>query len=390
MSTWRRVALLTLCLGVASPAAAIELPQKTELQKALKELEDAKANGHEIAQALEHLEDELSVLQEETAALAKAIQANEQEMAEKEASLSILSAEFDKKQKELQTQQTAFNKMVGTLLQMRRVPKGALINRDQTLEEQLRAASVADSTLRHIQEQADSLKQQSEELQTLKAKVSETQTELAKEHDVLLEQRGKLSSKVEARQSVYSNTKNNHQSVQTRIKKLAKESQSLQTLLAKLEKEREQLKTIGVPQPKPKRSKSSVNYTAGNKPLRMPAAGSVSGRFGEEVIAGEKLKGILLNTPKNATVTAPESGEIAFTGPFMDYGTMVIIRRDDAHHILVAGLHKTDAKVGQRVIAGEPIGRMGDVAPKQTELYLELRKDGKPIDPLPWIGKDAK
>lgn len=383
--------LVYMLVLLAMPAQALELPQKSELQKALSELEDARSSGKQIASALEKLEDELGDLQDETTALAKAIQRNEKDLNDKETSLAILSAEYDKKQKELSTQQKAFNKMVSTLLQMQRVPKSALLNRSQSLQEQLRAASVADSTIRHIQTEADSLSQQSAELQKLRKKVTETKTQLEAEQVLLVSQRQSLSKKISARESVYGSTKNNHKSVQKRIGSLAKESKSLQTLLAKLEAEREQLKTIGVPQAKPKRaSKQGKVYSKANKPLRMPATGEVTGRYGDEKVAGERLKGITMQTNKGAIVTAPETGEIAFTGPFMDYGTMIIIRRDDAHHILVAGLQETSAKVGQRVILGEPIGKMGKKPPKQTELYLELRKGGKPIDPMPWIGKDAK
>ena len=57
-------------------------------------------------------------------------------------------------------------------------------------------------------------------------------------------------------------------------------------------------------------------------------------------------------------------------------------------------MEATDVKIGQFVLAGEPIGRMGnaalasaaslDVASDRPLLYDEIRADGDPVDPKPW------
>ena len=57
---------------------------------------------------------------------------------------------------------------------------------------------------------------------------------------------------------------------------------------------------------------------------------------------------------------------------------------------LLAGLDRLDAAPGQRVLAGEPVGQLG-VAEKAGErsgrvpLYLELRRNGQPVDPRYWF-----
>ena len=50
---------------------------------------------------------------------------------------------------------------------------------------------------------------------------------------------------------------------------------------------------------------------------------------------------------------------------------------------LLAGMDNIDCEVGQMLLAGEPVGQM----PKSndTHLYIELRKDNKPLDPMAWI-----
>jgi septal ring factor EnvC (AmiA/AmiB activator) len=55
----------------------------------------------------------------------------------------------------------------------------------------------------------------------------------------------------------------------------------------------------------------------------------------------------------------------------------------------MAGFQKLDAAVGQLVRAGEPVGAMPSWTPGQggsrPALYVELRRDGEPIDPGPWL-----
>jgi septal ring factor EnvC (AmiA/AmiB activator) len=64
---------------------------------------------------------------------------------------------------------------------------------------------------------------------------------------------------------------------------------------------------------------------------------------------------------------------------------MVIIRHSDGYHTMLAGLDEIDCKPGQFVLEGEPVGSMGGGT--DTRLYMELREDGKPVDPAGWMGK---
>ena len=45
-----------------------------------------------------------------------------------------------------------------------------------------------------------------------------------------------------------------------------------------------------------------------------------------------------------------------------------------------------DATVGQSLFAGEPVGSMSG-SEKNPMLYIELRRDGQPVNPEPWLAK---
>ena len=74
-----------------------------------------------------------------------------------------------------------------------------------------------------------------------------------------------------------------------------------------------------------------------------------------------------------------------FAGPFRGYGQLVIIEHGDGYHTLLAGLGRLDTSVGQSLLAGEPVGIM--VAQTQPTLYIELRKNGQPINPAGFMNR---
>ncbi len=129
--------------------------------------------------------------------------------------------------------------------------------------------------------------------------------------------------------------------------------------------------------------------------LPQPASGKRIRSFGSRTEYGSQSKGISLLTRSNARITSPNDGWIVYAGPFRSYGQLLIINAGGGYHILLAGMSNIDVKVGQFVLAGEPVATMGGLQANlntsegtaQPVLYIEFRKNGKPIDPDPWWAK---
>jgi septal ring factor EnvC (AmiA/AmiB activator) len=119
--------------------------------------------------------------------------------------------------------------------------------------------------------------------------------------------------------------------------------------------------------------------------LPFPVVGRVVGRYGEESDSGLISKGITIETRPGAQVVAPHEGRVAFAGPFRGYGQLLIIEHGEAYHSLMAGFDRIDAVIGQLVFGGEPVGVMGYPDDGKPNLYLELRRNNRPVDPLPWF-----
>jgi septal ring factor EnvC (AmiA/AmiB activator) len=116
-----------------------------------------------------------------------------------------------------------------------------------------------------------------------------------------------------------------------------------------------------------------------------PVAGRIVDRFGEKRSTGLTRRGIDMETRPNALVVAPVDGRIVFAGNFRGYGQLLIIEHGEGYHSLLAGMARIDGTVGQQVLAGEPVGVMGNPTSGKPRLYVELRRDGQPINPVPWL-----
>jgi septal ring factor EnvC (AmiA/AmiB activator) len=103
--------------------------------------------------------------------------------------------------------------------------------------------------------------------------------------------------------------------------------------------------------------------------------------------------GITYSVAPGAFVSSPCTGRVAFAAPFRSYGRLMIIECGGGYDFVMSGLARLDAAVGRPLRAGEPIGRMADYDPSRTadkpSLYVELRKNGQAINPLPYLNGKA-
>ncbi|MGE0849586.1 MAG: murein hydrolase activator EnvC [Hyphomicrobiaceae bacterium] len=142
----------------------------------------------------------------------------------------------------------------------------------------------------------------------------------------------------------------------------------------------------------PGRIKPAMPFPEAKGLLPLPAQGKRVLAFGEKTQYGSQSKGIVLETRQGGQIVSPCDGWIVYAGEFRSYGQLLIINAGGGYHILLAGLSQIDAQLGQFVLAGEPVGVMSAGA-KSTQakpqesapiLYIEFRKDQRPIDPDAW------
>jgi lipoprotein NlpD len=98
--------------------------------------------------------------------------------------------------------------------------------------------------------------------------------------------------------------------------------------------------------------------------------------------------GILLPGRVGQDVRAAAAGRVVYTGSGLrGYGNLIIIKHGDT--LLSAYAHNREMVVheGQEVAMGQVIARMGEDAHQLPVLYFEIRQNGRPVDPLPFLSR---
>lgn len=114
--------------------------------------------------------------------------------------------------------------------------------------------------------------------------------------------------------------------------------------------------------------------------LIVPASGYRAHRFGDLLSDGTRADWIALRTEAGARVVAPAAGTIEYARPFRSFGNLIILRTEDARHIILSGLGRIAVQEGQIVDQGEFVGDMPSEKPRPV-LTLELRQGEWPVDP---------
>jgi murein hydrolase activator len=143
----------------------------------------------------------------------------------------------------------------------------------------------------------------------------------------------------------------------------------------------------------PARLAPKTHFAQARGEVPRPVSGRVSRAFNQPDGAGGTTRGVSFTTRPKAGVTSPADGWVQFAGPFRSYGQLLIINAGDGYYLLLAGMEQISVEVGQFVLAGEPVGSMGEksAGPSGSDgdptLYVEFKKDGGSIDPEPWWAK---
>ena len=122
--------------------------------------------------------------------------------------------------------------------------------------------------------------------------------------------------------------------------------------------------------------------------LQPPVIGVVVKAWGEPTDGGPAT-GVFYHAPPGAHVISPCGGRVVFAEGFRSYGLLAIIDCGGGYHVVLSGFERLDVKPGQSLVAGEPVGTMPAWEPGSTArrpaLYVELRHDGTPVNPAPWL-----
>jgi septal ring factor EnvC (AmiA/AmiB activator) len=122
--------------------------------------------------------------------------------------------------------------------------------------------------------------------------------------------------------------------------------------------------------------------------LEWPVPGRVTGRFGQRGGRfGETTvsNGIEIAAPEGTPVRAVHAGTISYADEFTGFGNLVIVDHGANTYSLYGYLSSITAERGTPVDASGEVGRVGTTPAGPAALYLEIRVDGRSVDPVQWL-----
>jgi murein hydrolase activator len=397
---------LLFALTLAMPLAA----QQADLERLQRELADDRARAEQLEAAAATLGAEIEELRARSIATARRAQDIESEMTAAEQTLSALAAEEAAKSADLAARRSQLGYTLGALQRLALQPPEAALARSDRPVDSARAALLLRVAIPELEARAESLRDELGDLAVLRARIGIERSDLAAAAAALNIERDRLAALLARKAELHEATESERKAAADRIARLAAEARDLQELTERLETERREaerreaealaaaaaeaeaaresleveLEAAQIARLAPPASLRPFPETAAS--LAMPVRGPIVRAYGQESeTPGTTTKGISIRARAQAQVVAPFDGKIAYAGPFRGYGLILIIDHGERYHTILAGFDRIDAVVGQWVLAGEPVARMGESAGGAPELYFELRRTGQAINPLPWL-----
>jgi len=140
------------------------------------------------------------------------------------------------------------------------------------------------------------------------------------------------------------------------------------------------------PVPKPASAPSSTDrgsQTVAAINWRWPHVGTVIAAYST---SGMINKGIDIAGNPGDSVRAAASGNVVYAGDgLLGYGNLIIVNHNKHYLSAYAHNRKILVKEGEDVAAGQIIAELGSSGTSRPKLHFEIRKNGKPVDPMPYL-----
>lgn len=385
---------ISFCFSVSH--AEDRVISAAEAEKALVEIRQNISISRErvafLIRQVERLKKDQRVLSDALIKVAKEEHAVANDIAERGEKLKKMIEKRAQVYQNLKDRRAEFAEVLAILERIGLNPPPALMARTEDVLTSIRSSILLGAVIPQMQKKTQDLAKSLKALTNLSNSIAmeygelktkiQNQAEQRKHLELLLEQKAKLQKESEEELT--------EQRQKNSI--LAQKVQSLEDLILELDRQ-SKLSSDGsiqiqkslqlLEQSHFESQKGSLLFPVLGKRIRHAHHGSQLTRFGE-----------MIETETEAVIISPTDALVAFAGPFRSYGQLIILNVGNGYHIILIGMSKINVTQGQFVLAGEPLGMMGmqfvansialNIGKSSPMLYIEFRKQGKPVNPTPW------
>lgn len=421
----------------ASPENASEtnpdLVLRQKRDQVSRELQDLSQTIHLSEEKTAQLEDDIASLEKTAENLRSALIDSakrrkdlEKKISESEAKLAGFGVREDEIRHSFRERRMVLAEVLAALQRMGRNPPPALLVSPEDALASVRTAILLGAVVPGIRKETEELAADLQELADLKAKIREEKETLVSTMASRQEEERRMDLLLVENERLSRTRAGELAAERERSEQLAERASSLEQLIASLEgeittvreaaekareeEERRRRQTDEQRQkardlaenslPDKNRIAPAYPFSELKNKLELPAAGEILRRFGDPDGTGHAAMGTTIAAAPGALVTAPSDGWVVFAGEFRSYGQMIILNAGDGYHVVLSGMDKVSTSQGKFVLSGEPVGAMGEkrlasamaltLETDRPTLYIEFRKDGKPVDSRPWwTGQDS-
>ncbi|MER8831334.1 murein hydrolase activator EnvC [Mesorhizobium sp. M0909] len=419
------VAAIALSLGVARAENTLDLApdpdqSRAEYEKVSKEITLSSERLAKLAADIAAVKKDHASI---TAALIQSAMTEQklgQDIEDIGGKLEGLKAQEQKIRASLAARRDVLAEVLGALQRMGLNPPPAILVKPEDALSSVRSAILLGAVVPELRQQTDMLLADLKEQSRVTASIEAERARLTAAIGEQAAEKKRLGMLLEAKQKLAADTQTALAAEKQRSATLAAKAGSLKELIASLEADRARkaadaakaaeqktadadkgpasaaasAELASLPVPESNRLTAAAPFSALQGQIALPVTGRIKRRFGANDGNGAVMLGDMVATQSGAIVTAPADGNVLYAGPFRSYGQLLILNAGDGYHVVLAGMSRISVASGQSVLAGEPVGAMGEARVASTsaskngnatpELYVEFRKDGKPVDPAPW------
>ncbi len=417
--------LLWACPGLAQAPASPSHSQD-RLRQIETDLDHARAEQADRQEESRRLQTEAAALQDKLKETAQRAKALEEALAASERRLDALMAEEQAVLEQLEHQRATLSRLLGAMQMLERQKPPALLVAPDKAVDAVRSAILLDALVPKVRQTAQKLTAQLENLQSLRRSIIAEQAKIAADSQQLDQERAAIGNLLVQKFEQQDRIDDQMARERARILALGRERASLKGLIEGLGP----LSDLSARRPTPKPSPgdpalraslppepgterlaspaakapplSALRFSQAKGRLQWPVAGRIVREYGARDSLGQTSLGLTIATRPQAQVITPFDGKIVYAGPFLDHAQLLLIEVGEGYHMLLSGMAVIYGQVGDRLLAGEPVGMMGEsatgaaveTAATETaatgaeaapQLYLEFRQNGDPINPMPWL-----
>jgi murein hydrolase activator len=258
-----------------------------------------------------------------------------------------------------------------------------LLNGGGSLSAFLQRKRYLETTISYDRNLIESLNKELERQELLREELARKGEQLDSQRQILTQAKDSVLQEAEKKKQLLASIRQERETRVRALKELEQAALRLQKMMDELSK-----RALS----KPPEIPSGTGLGAMRGKLDWPVKGELIGGFGKarhrEFDTEVFRNGIDIQAPLGQEIKAVEKGTVVFADRFSGYGRMIVVDHGERYYTIYAHLSEMFKENGDLVKRGETLGLVGDSdSLAGAELYFEMRKDGRSLDPVPWFRK---